>query len=497
MDPRRREAWVTAAALAAAVLAGYGMTLWNPPIYDDALYIADNPLFRLPWMAFLGRVFSTGYFKAAQEGTYQPLVTLLHYPLSGHLPLLRLSGILLHAGNAILVCRLGRELGGSRRQALVAGLLFALFPPSTEAVNLAAFKGHTLAAFFILACLLADLRGRPGLALASLALALFSKETGLVALPLLAARRLNFSKEKPEQIAAALAGPAGLAAGYLALRFLILEPTSPSPFGPTARFAGLSFAWYLRMIALPYPLCLEHTLPAGAAALSAGWVALAAVPAALWALRRQPLAALGLGWVAVALLPFLHFLRFANYSPVADRYLYLAVAGPCLLAAHPKAAGRARFALYALLLGWGCLTLVRNGMYLEPQALFRQAAACAPENPRPPGLLGLEQYAAGRVDESLASFQEAYALDPNYLPTISNLARAHLALGQLPEAERFMREALRRQPGSAVLRDNLGVVLLDQARLREALAEFRTARLLDPELEMARQHEDYVLQRLR
>ena len=484
MTRERRDALTAAAVIGAVVLVAYGMTLRAPLIFDDVAYVRDTPIFRLPPGEFLSRVFSSRYFALTQPGasqplaTWQPLVAVLHYPFAGQLPLLRLVGILLHAANAWLVWALARRLGAGVRGAYLAALAFAFFPPSTEAVNLVSFKSHVLVAFFLLLCVHAWAAGRGAFAYAAFALALLSKETAVAGAAVLAAWELLVERRTPPEAARRLAGFAVLVAAYFVARFAWLEAAPALPaYSPGPRLGGLSFAWYVRLLAVPVPLCLERSLPDGPWAWLA-WLAPLSALAALWRVRRDRLAAFALAWFIAGLLPMLHLIRFANYSPVADRYLYLASAGACLLFAHAVFEGPLRLAPYAALAAWVGLTVARNGLYLEPAALFRQAADCAPANPRPFALLGLELYHDGRIQEARDAFQKAYDLDPGLPQVVNNLAGAELALGEAPRAETLLRRALKLEPDSAAYHENLAAVLLVEGRKSEAETEFRLARRL-------------------
>ena len=84
----------------------------------------------------------------------------------------------------------------------------------------------------------------------------------------------------------------------------------------------------------------------------------------------------------------MHLVAFANYSPVSDRYLYAASAGFCLLAAGALARPPGRYLLWVVLLGWGVLTIRRNGLYRDERGLYEASAACAPRNAQAQALLG-------------------------------------------------------------------------------------------------------------
>ncbi|MDD5302865.1 MAG: tetratricopeptide repeat protein, partial [Elusimicrobia bacterium] len=202
-----------------------------------------------------------------------------------------------------------------------------------------------------------------------------------------------------------------------------------------------SLAWYLRMLVWPWPLCLDRTLVQGAWV----WAALPGYAGAAWALRRRPRELWLLLWIVAASAPFLHFIAFANFSPVADRYLYLPVAGFCLLLA--QLSGRSGLgALCAVFTVWSGVTAARNGLYRSERAIFAQTSACAPSNPRAQSLYGL----------------------------------ACLRDGDPAGGEEAFRNALRLRE-SAGAHTLLGESLFQQGKFPEALGHYRRARDLDPE----------------
>jgi tetratricopeptide (TPR) repeat protein len=72
--------------------------------------------------------------------------------------------------------------------------------------------------------------------------------------------------------------------------------------------------------------------------------------------------------------------------------------------------------------------------------------------------------AAARV--AYARFLERW---PNNVNAAVGLANAYYSLGALPEAERALRDALRRDPDSVIALNNLAQTLSDQGRDEEAL----------------------------
>ncbi|MBI5246693.1 MAG: hypothetical protein HY923_05890 [Elusimicrobia bacterium] len=403
-----------AAGLAAGLALVYAPALTAPVLYDDTSHVRDNPVFSLPFLDFWTGLISRDYFAFVRERTYQPFVTLFHYFTHASPLVYRSAGLVLHASNAALVFEIARRLTGRARTAALAALLFAAFPAHTEALNLSAFKGHPLAAFFSLAVVLAVMeacagKGRldPKLTAAAgclLAFALLAKESGLVAVGLAATYIALFARAR--RLAPLAAVFAALTAGYLAFRFawLAAPPAFPGSF---ARPTFESLAFYAKTLVLPLPLCLERSLPAGPL-----WLAwLAALAAAAWTLRKSREGLFCLAWIVLSLLPVLHLIPFANVSSVADRYLYLPAAGFCLLLAHlyGREARGERF-LGVLLAAWTALTFARNLDYRSARALFEQTAACAPGNARAQFLDGNARFADKDYAGARAAYERVLAL---------------------------------------------------------------------------------------
>lgn len=432
-----------AAALALGVLLVYAPSLGAPVIYDDAAHVRDKLIFALEPARFWPGLFSRDYFLFAAERTYQPLVTAFHY-LTHSAPLVyRLFGLAVHVLNAALVYLVARRLDLARRPALLAAGLFAFFPAHTELLNFSAFKGHLFAASFTLAVLLEvmrrDERGRASprtLAVCGLLmLGLFSKETGLVAVGLSALYALFNARADIRRFAGPAAACAAVSAAYLWWRFVYLTPPPAFP----VRFehsSWASLAFYLRTLLVPFPLCLERTLPAGPwwALWLGGFAAVAAF------LRKSREDLFVLVWIVASLLPFLHLISFSNVSPVADRYLYLAAGGFCLLLV--RRLGRSRrgeYALAGLLVIWAGLTASRNVMYRSTRALFEQTASCAPQNPRAHFLLGMVCFREKDYPAARAAYERVLTLtdSPGARAALADIDREEKALRLSPAARPF------------------------------------------------------------
>ena len=86
---------------------------------------------------------------------------------------------------------------------------------------------------------------------------------------------------------------------------------------------------------------------------------------------------------------------------------------------------------------------------------------------------GTEFHGRGRLEEAIASYREALALDPSLDVAYNNLGNALSALGRFDEAAPIYRRALELQPANLDARYNLGVSLHSRGSLAEAIGHYR------------------------
>lgn len=101
---------------------------------------------------------------------------------------------------------------------------------------------------------------------------------------------------------------------------------------------------------------------------------------------------------------------------------------------------------------------------------------------RPEGHVNLANLAAkrGNADVAIASYRKAIAIDPTFVPAYANLADLYRARGVEGEAEKVLREGLARNPQAAALHYSLGLALVRQKRMGEALPALAQAARLAP-----------------
>lgn len=126
---------------------------------------------------------------------------------------------------------------------------------------------------------------------------------------------------------------------------------------------------------------------------------------------------------------------------------------------------------------------------------YRRTQLVNAERPEAWMNLGVLNLSLGRLDEAERAYGKALLLDPGFVPALINLADLRRLQARDDEGEVLLRRAVSERPESAEARHALGLLLVRQDRLAEAVAELRRAAELAPDNE--RYGEVYALARQR
>ena len=444
--------------------------------------------------------------RGADRSLYRP-VTVASYAweraIAGgaHPAVSHAVNLLLHAGVCWLLFALAVSLGVGARAAMLGALLFAVTPSKSEAVANVVGRAEILAALFTLGAVrLAMIRGSRAAAWGAAAcvfLACGSKETGMLALPLVAIAALGGGSWI--ETAGAIAPSVAAVVVAAVLRTRALEAFFPAQTVPLvdnpliAETAATRIATALALV-LRYgrivlvPLGLSNDYSGATVTIERSPLAwrplagLAVLGGIAWLGSRARAASL---FAAIALLPFLLVSNLV--VPVgaiaAERFLYLPVVGLCGLAALgiDRAGRRGALVAMTLIAVSSVAMIVRARDWRDDRAIFEATARHNPKSPRAPYWLGYLAAEAGRPDEALGRFDDAIRAWPASAAPWHDRGVLLAKRQDLAGAEAAFREAVRLNPTWASARINLALVLHRRGDLEAAIREARHATLADTE----------------
>jgi len=356
----------------------YANSLKNSFVRDDYLVIVNNSFIKswgnLP--TIFSKSYLTPYVKigccffpdsgiGSGETSYRPIVTLSYFidysiwklnPFGYHF-----NNLILHILNAILLFMFIDLTIRNKKIALLASLFFALHPVNSEAVNVVSFREDLLVLMFFLSALilyikLDNLSGIKKscfyiLSLVSFLLALFSKEMAITLPALLILYDYYFvfhgkAKELFSRFKTRYIGYIVVLLFYILVRFAVMVNTSE----PAAEYPGGSF--YTNILTIPrvfaayikwflFPVAIHATLPGNSSLISYSFfdprvllsvaLIITCIIAAIKIRKASKEISFSIFWVFVTLLPVSNIWPLSDY--MAGRYLYIPSAGFCFLVA--------------------------------------------------------------------------------------------------------------------------------------------------------------------
>jgi len=471
----------------AATLLAYWPALHNGFIWNDPDYVTRANL--RSWGG-LGQI----WFKVGATEQYYPALHSafwIEHRLWGDAALgYHLANVLLHATAAFLFAFILRRLGvpGS----WLGGLIFALHPVCVESVAWISEQKNTLSTVFYLLAALAYLRFDKGrgqvsendvvgsrhfnfrdltpsywLATALFILALLSKSvTATLPAALLVIiwwrnGRLSWRRDATPLLPWFAAGAAGgLFTAWVERRYIGAEGGDFAlSFPQRALVAGRAVWFYLGKLAWPSPLTFIY--PRWTVDPSAGWqyvfpAGLLAALACLWLLRgrtRAPIAAalLFMG----SLFPVLGFFNVYAFvfSFVADHFQYLACLGVIAIAAAGADAAARKLPCR---IGW----------------VAAAAILC---------LLGTRTWRQCRRYHDIVTFYRTILEDnPASWLAHYNLGNILLEQGRMKEAIAHYEATLQAKADDPQTENNLGLALFGDGRIAQAIIHYRQSLLLRP-----------------
>ena len=451
-------------------------------VYDDEAQVVRAAFIR-EWH-FLPTYFTTHVwhwlYPHAQGNYYRPVFLswlLVNFKLFAlHAPAWHLALLALHLLVTWQVYRLALRLSGDNTSACVAALIFGLHPIHIEAVAWISGATDPLAAAFTLAGLLAYIAFRKGesqrglwLAFLWFALALLTKETGVLVPALLFAYDIVFPSHDQQPVLARAAESIGrlwpmaaIFGVYLMVRFAALGALAHAQTNLSAAEMLLTIpsllVFYGRLLLYPVGLSAfydMHYNPSVGAAVPPA-LAVCAVGAglvfAVWHSRSRA-AVFGLVMLVVPLLPLLKLNVFAPGDFAHDRYLYFPSIGFALLLGlafghflETKWRTVAIAACALLAIAYASATLVQSLNWASNITLYARGLAISPKDPVARVDFANEFLKLGNVQRAEQEYRTVLEADPNFWLARYGLGYSEYVAGDCEASVRDLTIATRQNP---------------------------------------------------
>ncbi len=499
----------------AATFLVYGSSLRAEFVrWDDGMLVYENAAIREITPRSLGHIFTT-----YDPELYIPLTFLtyqVNYLIGGQNPFIyHLTNLILHTFNAVFVAWLIYLLGKKGWMAIAVGLLFALHPLHTEAVEWVSARKDVLSTFFFLLSLIHYVRWRHSdrrstylWSLVTFALGLMSKVM-IITLPVVLllldygdGRRWSFQliKEKiPYFVISILFGVIGI--------FGKTGVLQSSTLSAKILMACKSAVFYLEKIVFPFHFSLLYPYIKPITFTSPDFyvpilIILLLIATAAYSRKWTRNILFGLGFYIVTVAPT--FLNFAKGGEMdvyfaSDRYAYIPSIGIFFAAfwilwqlletrrvRNQKTVQMIVGGVTAVvLIGCAGLSYAQSKIWLNTEALFQNVLAHYPDSSHVAhNNLGNVYRLRGELTKAETEYKQAIAIRP-HAKTISNLGVVYRRQGNLALALTTYNQALSIDPDSKEAHLGLGLVYLTEKKFEEAAKEFQTAITIDPEYEEA------------
>jgi len=503
--------WPWALFLVGAIVLVYYRMWYAGFIWDDAEHLTQNPCIIGP----LG-------FKdiwTSSQAVYYPLVLTTFWILYQFVELnplpYHLLNVLMHAGSAVLLWQVLRQLGV--RAAWFGAALWALHPVMVQSVAWITELKNTQSCFFYLLSILFFLKAddsaaqpqrrlRFGLSLVFFVMAITSK-SATVMLPVVLVlclwwRRGGFVWRDLAVIMPFFlisAAASGWTIWEQKFHSGALGVDWSQAWPERLVIAGWDVWFYAGKLFWPNPLVFVYPRWHVDATNLANFFPLVAALGGLlllWWKRNGPLRPvfLAAAYFVLSLFPVLSFFNvyFFRYSFVSDHFQYLAAMGPLALVASGIAAAAASLKKnsYWMQTVIGAVVLVilatitwgQTRNYTDAKTLYRATIERNPNCWLAYNNLGAMAFQERRLDEAVSYYEKARAIEPHPIPeTLHNLGNSFFAKNDFAQAIGVYQAALRARPEDIKARNNLAICLIATGNINLAIEQFEEALRFDPD----------------
>ncbi len=205
--------------------------------------------------------------------------------------------------------------------------------------------------------------------------------------------------------------------------------------------------------------------------------------------RKQPYLVVGWFWYLIMLAPILMLIR-QGAEVRCDRYTYLPQIGLYILVAwgamdlcgfwrHRRMVLGSVAAVVITALGVD--SFIQTSYWRNSESLWTYTLTCTSDNAIAHNNLGNVFLQQGPLDEAIAQFQKALAIEPFFEKAHYNLGTAFLEQRRTDEAIAQFRKALEIKPDYVDAHNNLANALLQKGNVEDAISHYQKALAIKPD----------------
>lgn len=501
----------------------YLNTLSNTFVYDDAYVITEN-YFIKSW-GNLPKLFTKDYLPLSGELSYRPIVTLTYFfdyaiwrlnPLGYHL-----TNIILHTINVFLFYTFVKGISKSLTIAVLSALLFLSHPLLTETVNAVCYREDILASIFFLLAFIYFIKIRIPFSgtgnltqrtpircipsyitsCASYCLALFSKEMAITLPFLLVLFDLLYPRQSESKASSTIpsltkvrrwilfySGYIVVTGFYLFIRFVAFKNTFKTiDVYPTNIYTMTKVvASYLKLLFIPLNLNADYYIPdirgiSLSFILSSLFIASACIIIMRLYKKNKLMTFFG-AWFFITLLPVLGIVPIGNI--MAERYLYLPIAGFCgiagSIAINSVFRKKGVIIVGIIILSMQIGVIWRNGVWQNDTTLWFYTYQREPNSARACSNLGNTYFKNNLYEDAIRMYKKSLTLPYSYPFIHFNLGATYEKVGLADKAIEEYKASISRNNDNTLAFNNLGTIYDKQGLYDLAIEAYNNALTNNP-----------------
>ena len=515
---KRNEAIITVFLIVFLSLVSYLNIFRNEFVWDDHVFILDNPDIRSFSNVKL-------FFTHDVEGLYRPLRSLHYafiYSIAGkNVFLYHFNSLFLHTIISIIIFFIIFEITNKKNISLVAALIFDAHPIHTERVANITGGFDLIGIFFMLLSFYLFIKYSKTnskkyflVSLLFFIIALFSSEEAITLPLIIVLYEFCFNREKfnrkliKNNIIKNYLPFFIIALFYIVLRFFILgikgrvEEYLAGNFFLTMLTMLKAYVYYIYLLIFPIKLTLFHDIQATASLFELKILisALILILILFFTIKyyKNKILFFSVFWFFITLIPFSNILPLQVF--MAERYLYVPSIAFSLLVSYSL------FTVYnlnvknkriikngivifivLLLLFYSGRTIVRNSDWKNDLALWTRTVETNPKNSRAHDNLGFTYERLGQNAKALEEFNIAVKLQPRDYRALANLGVALAKFGFYNESILALKKSIEIMEYHKTY-DKLGLVYVEIGKADLAIEQFKKAIEINPRY--AKAHND-------